>query len=60
MWCILSWVDPRGQAIWTGAYARKLTEPNRLYEWRWYRTRQLRRWMQRLNMPIYNGTPPAR
>ncbi len=28
LWCILSWVDPFGQAVWTGAYARKLDDPN--------------------------------
>jgi hypothetical protein len=46
VWCMLTWLDPRGQALWTGAYARRLNEPAELYEWRWHQTRELRRWLQ--------------
>jgi hypothetical protein len=46
VWCLLTWVDPRGAAIWTGGYARPLTSPDELYEWHWYRSRRFRRLFQ--------------
>lgn len=46
MWCVLTWIDPRGEAVWTGAFARRLTEPEVLYEWHWHRARELRRRFQ--------------
>lgn len=49
LWCVLSWVDPRGEHLWSQAYAVQLTEPDELYEWRYYRTRLLRKHLQRLN-----------
>lgn len=33
VWCLLTWVDPHGTEIWTGAYVRPLTSPDELYEW---------------------------
>ncbi|WP_133177020.1 hypothetical protein [Mycobacteroides abscessus] len=47
IWCMFTWIDPRGEAVWTGAYARRLTNPTVLYEWRWYRTRTVRKRIQR-------------
>jgi hypothetical protein len=46
VWCLLTWVDPRGSEIWTGAYARQLTSPDKIYEWHWYRSKRFRRWFQ--------------
>lgn len=46
VWCLLTWVDPRGEEIWTGAYARPLASPDELYEWHWYRSKRFRRWFQ--------------
>lgn len=47
IWCLFTWIDPRGEAVWTGAYARRLTNPSVLYEWRWYKTRAIRKRIQR-------------
>jgi hypothetical protein len=47
IWCMFSWIDPRGESLWTGAFARRLNDPGVLYEWRWYRTRRLRKWLRR-------------
>jgi hypothetical protein len=52
LWCILSWVEPSGDALWTYSYARKLMREDDLFEWRWYRTRRIRRWLQALNLRV--------
>ncbi len=46
LWCICSWVEPREQTIWTRAYAINLAQRDDIYEWRWYRMRELRRRLQ--------------
>lgn len=45
MWCMFTWVDPRADELWTGAYARRLSNPGVLYEWHWYLTRRVRKWL---------------
>lgn len=45
MWCMFTWVDPRADELWTGAYARRLSSPGVLYEWHWYVTRRIRKWL---------------
>lgn len=47
IWCMFTWIDPRGEAVWSGAFARRLTNPDVLYEWRWYKTRAIRKSIQR-------------
>lgn len=47
IWCMFTWTDPRGEALWTGAYARRLTQPDVLYEWHPYKTRNVRKRIQR-------------
>jgi len=42
VWCIISWVEPRGDEVWTNAYARALTGEDQLWEWRWKRFRKAR------------------
>lgn len=46
IWCLFTWIDPRGEEVWTGAFARRMSDPAVLYEWRWYRTRGIRKRIQ--------------
>jgi hypothetical protein len=50
VWCLVSWVEARGDVIFTHAYARNLVDPKRLFVWRWYRLSSARRWLQGLNL----------
>ena len=46
LWCVLTWTDPDGEALWSGAYAIPLTNPSEMYLWRWHRSRRTRRAFQ--------------
>ena len=50
LWCVLSWVEPDGDALWTHAYARSLQNPDELYEWRYHRTRRCRVRLQEMHL----------
>lgn len=47
VWCVVSWVDPRGEGLRTSAICKPLTSDD-LYEWKWHRFFTVRlRWQLR-------------
>jgi hypothetical protein len=43
LWCVLTWVEPYGDAVRTCAFRRRLGDDPQYEEWRWYRFLRERR-----------------
>jgi hypothetical protein len=47
VWCVVTWVDPRGPALRTGAYCVRLQGKD-YYQWRWFPGNSYIRWLSEI------------